>query len=121
IIEEYGGQRVVLQDLAVFPVGLEPPQAQALELWAIGIIHLEEKRIIGNECKKQLAGVDADSAEHAAGADLRYNPTQLINDERAKARTDSHTVIRLLAGASRIALTLLRPAERFTNGILLHR
>src|SRR6267143_905530 len=99
ILEEFGGHLVVLHDFAALPVGLERSHSQPLELWAIGIIHLEEERIIGNECKKQLAGVDADSTEHATSTKLRHNPTQLINDECAEAGADRHTVIRLLAGA----------------------
>src|SRR5258705_6220687 len=83
ILEEFGWHLVVLHDFAAFAVGLERSHSQALEVWAIGIIHLEEKRIIGNECEKQVPGVDTDSAEHATGAKLRHNPTQLIKDECA--------------------------------------
>src|SRR5258705_10601134 len=84
--QEFGGHLVVLHDFAAFPVGLKRSHSQSLELRAIGIIHLEVQRIIGNECEKQLAGIDADSAEHRARAKLRHNTTQLVDDECAEAR-----------------------------------
>src|SRR5207302_11062307 len=83
---------------AALAVGLERSHSQPLELRAIGIIHLEVQRVIGKECEKQLAGIDADSAEHGTCAQLRHNTTQLINDECAEARTDRHTVIRFGGG-----------------------
>jgi len=91
ILKEFGGHLVVLHDFAALAVGLERSHSQPLELWAIGIIHLEVQRVIGHECEEQLTGIDADSAEHTACAKLRHNTTQLINDECAEARADRHT------------------------------
>src|SRR5205823_1234280 len=64
--------------------------AARLEVGAIGLIHLQVERVIGDQGEKAIAGVDADTAEHAPGADTWDHAAQLVDDERSEARADWH-------------------------------
>src|SRR6266545_4196161 len=71
VLEEVVGDLVVLHDLAVRAVGPERAHAPRREIRPIGVIDLEVERVVSDESEEALARVDADAAEHAAGADPR--------------------------------------------------
>src|ERR1051325_249286 len=90
VVEEVGGHLVILHDLPVLTVGSEWAHAARLEVGAIGLIHLQVERVIGDEGEEAIARVDADTAEHAPGADARDHTAQLVDDEGSEARADRH-------------------------------
>src|SRR2546421_13118672 len=73
-------------------LGVWPEWAHAarLEVGAIGLIHLQVERVIGDQGETAIARVDADTAEHAPGADTWDHPAQLVDDKGSEARADWH-------------------------------
>src|SRR5207248_6764180 len=65
VVEEVGGHLVILHDLPMLSVRSKWAHAARLEVGAIGVIHLQVERVIGDQGEKAIARVDADTAEHA--------------------------------------------------------
>src|SRR5437762_2772879 len=62
VVEEVGGHLVILHDLPMLSVRSEWAHVARLEVGAIGLIHLQVERVIGDQGEKAIAGVDADTA-----------------------------------------------------------
>src|SRR5436189_109393 len=77
-------------DLPMLGVRSKWAHAARLEVGAIGVIHLQVERVIGDQGEKAIARVDADTAEHAPGADTWDHAAQLVDDEGSEARADWH-------------------------------
>src|SRR5207237_10595115 len=90
VVEEGGGGLVRLHGLPVPGVRWEWAHAARLEVAAIGLIHLQVERVIGDQGEKAFARVDADAAEHAPSADTWDHAAQLVDDEGSEARADWH-------------------------------
>src|SRR2546429_1299504 len=90
VVEEVGGHLVILHDLPMLSVRSEWAHVACLEVGAIGLIHLQVERVIGDQGEKAIARVVADTAEHAPGADTWDHAAQLVDDEGSEARADWH-------------------------------
>src|SRR5437588_4186608 len=90
VVEEVGGHLVILHDLPMLSVRSDWAHVARLEVGASGVIHLQVERVIGDQGEKAIARVDADTAEHAAGADTWDHAAQLVGDEGSEARADWH-------------------------------
>jgi len=85
VVEEVGGHLVILHDLPMLGVRSKWAHAARLEVGAIGVIHLQVERVIGDQGEKAIARVDADTAEHAPAADTWDHAAQLVDDEGSEA------------------------------------
>ena len=81
---------VVLHGLALITERAKRPEPSRLEVAAIRIADFEIERVTVDQREEQIAGIDADAAEHRARTHLRRDPRQLIEHERAKGFVDGH-------------------------------
>src|SRR5438067_8158485 len=83
VVEEVGGHLVILHDLPMLGVRAEWAHAARLEVGAIGLIHLQVERVIGDQGDKAIAGVGAqayaffESRPRQLQALLRQHPVYL--------------------------------------------
>jgi hypothetical protein len=71
----------------VSPIRPEGAQAARLKGRSVGVVHLEIESVVGDQGEEDVAGVDADAAEHAAVANVGPHPSELFEDVGAKRVT----------------------------------
>jgi hypothetical protein len=69
---------------------LKRAHAPRLEGGPVGVIHLEIDGIVVDEREEEVFAIDADAAEHRAGADPRRHPAELLEHEGAERGADAH-------------------------------
>ena len=90
ILEEILRDLIVLHCSAGVAEGTKWSHSARFELWTRRLISLEVNRVIRNQSEEHLARVEPYAAKHGPRADPWHGPTQLIEDENSKARTDRH-------------------------------
>ena len=90
VLEEILRKLIVLHRSVVIAEGAKWPHSSRHEIRTRRVINLEVKRVIRDQGKEQVAGINPDAAEHWPRADSWHGPAQLVEDENPKAGADRH-------------------------------
>jgi hypothetical protein len=81
---------VILHHFTIFSVRPKGAHAFPLEVGPVGVVYLEVEGIVGDEGEEEIAAIDPNAAEHAAGPDIPNTAGQLLDHECLEAGADAH-------------------------------